>query len=477
MIKVLSNEQMRGSDAYTINTLGVPSEALMRRAGKAVADEVEKAAVAGGYKKILVVCGTGNNGGDGYVCAEELRKRGFETFVFALRGKLSADCNRERAAYKGSYSDKISADLIVDCIFGTGLSREVAGDYAKIVSEINSSGAYVVAADIPSGINGDNGLALGCAVNADLTVAIAEYKYGHFLSDGLDHCGKTVLKDIGIICPQADHAHIFEDADARIFFPERPRNSHKGSFGTANVIGGSEKYVGAAALAVDSALQSGCGYVKLTTEKDVKIALAAAFPQVIFTENVDLSANCIAIGSGCGVSRALYGQIEYLAENYGGTLVIDADGLNALSAFGLDILKKAKCKIIITPHIKEFSRLTCKTVAEILADPVGTAQEFAKNYGVILLLKSAASVITDGERTVLNVRGNTALSKGGSGDMLTGFLCGSVARGLSAFEGAVCAAYTLGLSAEISSEEKTEYCVKADDIIKNLFFAVKRLTA
>ncbi|MDE7181723.1 MAG: NAD(P)H-hydrate dehydratase, partial [Clostridia bacterium] len=144
--------------------------------------------------------------------------------------------------------------------------------------------------------------------------------------------------------------------------------------------------------------------------------------------------------------------------------------------YGLDILRDKTCRVILTPHVKEFSRLTGKGIDEILADPVNIAQSFAKHYGVTLLLKGAASIICDGENTALNIRGNSALSKGGSGDMLSGYICGLTARGLAPFEAAVCAAYTLGLSAEICAEEVTEYCATAEDIIKNLHFAVLRLT-
>lgn len=476
MYRVLTNEQMRAADAYTINNLGISSERLMRRAGQAIAEEVARAAQERRAENILVVCGTGNNGGDGYVCAEQLVRQGYAVKVYAIEGRLSEDCEREKNAYSGQYSNEIGGDIVVDCIFGTGLSREVTGKYAEVIAAINGTGAFVVAADIPSGINGDNGQAFGCAVKADLTVAIAEYKLGHVLSDGMDHCGKIIRKDIGITCPQSRFVQVYEDGDVRAFYPARPRNSHKGTFGTADVTAGSEKYVGAAALAVSAALQSGCGYVKLTTAAGVKTALAATFPQVIFLEEPDGKADCIAVGSGCGVSEELYGLICGLLKGYGGTLVIDADGLNSLAKYGVEVLKEHTCRVVLTPHVKEFSRLTATTVKEILADPVGRAEAFAREYGVVLLLKSAASVVTDGERTVVNLRGNTALSKGGSGDMLTGFLCGSIARGLSAFDGVVCAAYSLGLAAELSAAEKTEYCATAEDIVKNLFLSVKYLT-
>lgn len=467
---------MRAADEYTMNKAGVPSSDLMQRAGRAIAEETERIVQERGAKNILVVCGKGNNGGDGYVCAEELRRRGYHVAVYAFEGTLSEDCRRERAAYSGDYSTTICGDVIVDCIFGTGLCREIRSDYAEIISRINDSGAFVVSADIPSGIDGNNGIRLGCAVHADLTVALAEYKIGHFFADGADACGKIVKKDIGILCPSQNYAGIYEENDLRDFYPRRKRNTHKGSYGIANIIAGSGTYIGAAALAVNAALQSGCGFVKLTTGDEVRNALAALYPQVIFLKEPDLNADCIAVGSGCGVTVELYEQIKELLNGYRGKLIIDADGLNSLAKYGVKILKSHTCEVVLTPHVKEFSRLAERSVNDIIHDPIGLAENFSKEYGVITVLKNSSSVISDGNRTVINARGNTALAKAGSGDMLTGFLCGSVARGLSPFDGAVCAANTLGMAAELSAAEKTEYCATAKDIIKNLYLSVKRLT-
>lgn len=467
---------MRQADAYTINERGVASQTLMRRAGAAIASQVAKVADETKARSITVVCGTGNNGGDGYVCAEELIKLGKNVDVYAISGKFSPDCARERQAYTGAYAQEIGGDIIVDCIFGTGLCRDVAGEYAEVIDRINQSGAYVISADIPSGINGDNGRILNIAVKADLTVAIGEYKTGHFLSDGLDYCGKTVKADIGIECPHTKFVEIYEDSDIKPFFPERRRNSHKGTFGSANVVAGSDKYIGAAALAAEAALKSGCGYVKLTTSEKVRMSLAPRLPQVIYLDEPDLNSDCIAVGSGCGVGKNLYDTLARLLKNYGGTLIIDADGLNSLAKYGADILREKKCRVILTPHIKEFSRISSLTTDEILSDPVGRAEAFAAEYGVILVLKSASTVITDGRRTALNIRGNTALAKGGSGDMLCGYMCGCSARGTEPFEAAVCSTYVLGKAAEIAADDMTEYCATAKDIIKNLHFSIKGLT-
>lgn len=476
MGRALTNAQMRAADEYTIVKLGIPSAELMRRAGLALADEVEKTVKELNARGVLVVCGTGNNGGDGYVCARELLNRGIDVAVYSAEGDLSEDCKREKSRYKGAYSKHICGAIIVDCLFGTGLSREVTGAFAQIIDDINSSGSYVISADIPSGLSGDNGLPLGKAVKADKTVAIAEYKTGTFLNDGLDLCGEIVLKDIGITCPEENYVSVNYGGDMPRFYKKRRRNTHKGTYGSANIVAGAEKYAGASVLSLKAALRSGCGYIKLTSDEKLKYALLSKFPQVIFIEQPDLTSDCIAIGMGGGVSERFYGNIAYLIKNYSGKLVIDADGLNSLAKCGVEILKDKNCEIVITPHIKEFSRLTGKTAESVMRDPVGEARNFAREYGVTVLLKSAASVICGGDKTAINVRGTTALSKGGSGDMLSGFLCGCLARGMSAFDGALCAAETLGLAAEIVSAEKTDYCATANDIIKNLHFSVMRLT-
>ena len=273
-----------------------------------------------------------------------------------------------------------------------------------------------------------------------------------------------------------DDASIIKSRDTAKFYPQRKRNTHKGDFGCANIVAGSDRYIGAAALACAAALKSGCGYVKLTTAEKVKLALAAKYPQVIYLDECDLNSQSIAIGMGCGVSSELYDKINFIAKNYSGTLIIDADGLNSIAKYGLDILKNSSCRIVVTPHLKEFSRLTEKEVSEISQNPVKSAQEFAKNYGVIVLLKGAASIITDGENTAINLSGTTALAKGGSGDMLSGYIAGSVARGLSPFDACICSAHTMGISAEISSAQKTDYCATAHDILNNLHLAVKHLT-
>ncbi|MCD7728763.1 MAG: NAD(P)H-hydrate dehydratase [Clostridia bacterium] len=471
MQRYLTNAQMRAADEYSINTLGIPSETLMLRAGRAIAEETEKVCCG---KTVTVVCGTGNNGGDGYVCAQELFLKGINVAVYAMQGKFSADCQREKLRYGGAYTDKICGDIIVDCIFGTGLSRAVSGAYADVINAVNSSGAFIISADIPSGLNGDNGLIMGVAVKADITVAVAEYKIGFILGSGLDYCGKIIKKDIGICLNERHFALACERQDIAEYYPARARNSHKGTFGTATLICGCTKYVGAPLLATEAALRSGCGYVKLDCSPAVKKVVAPALPQTVFGD-VGLNSSAIAIGMGSGVSKSLYSKIEYLLKNFTGTLIIDADGLNSLAKYGTGILKDKKCNAILTPHVKEFSRLTGLGTQEILSFPIKYAEEFSAEYDVILLLKGAASIICGEGKVYVNTTGCSALAKAGSGDMLSGYMCGTAARGVAPLAAAVCSQYVMGLAAQIAAGRSNDYSVISDDILKNLPEAVTHI--
>ncbi len=472
MKKLLTNAQMRAADACTISG-GVSGETLMFRAGKALADMFEEIIKKSGMA-VTVVCGTGNNGGDGYVCARLLYERGVNVKVYAFSGRLSPDCLREKERYKGAYTEEIGGGIIVDCIFGTGLCREVGSPYKEVIEKINSSGAYVISADIPSGLNGDNGLIMGTAVKAHTTVAIGQLKQGFFLNDGLDMCGAIELADIGISSDEYNCA-LAESWDIGKFYPRtRKRNSHKGTYGSCEVIGGG-KYAGAAALALYGAVVSGCGYVKLVCKDEVKNSLVAALPQVVYIGECDFNSDCIAIGMGSGVSGETYSRLVNALENYKGKLIIDADGLNCLAKYGLKPLERKKCDVILTPHVKEFSRISGYSIEEIQANGVQLVKEFAKKYCVTVILKSASAIVSDGERTVICDRGNSALAKGGSGDVLAGYICGTAARGVGLFDAAVCAHYIIGTAAEIASEKSLDYCVTYKEVLSSVPDAIIKI--
>ncbi|PWM72754.1 MAG: NAD(P)H-hydrate dehydratase [Bacillota bacterium] len=473
MQRILSVAQMRAADRYTIENLGIPERTLMERAGEAVAEEIQKRFKGG---RILFVCGKGNNGGDGLVAARLLKKaHGFSVFVLKLAAgeieKLDLDY-----------------DVVVDCIFGTGLCREVTGEMKRVIEKINAKKCFKLSVDIPSGLNGDSGLVMGAAVKADMTVSVQEFKAGHFLNDGKDYCGKIVNKDIGIAVFEEDFACRLEPADMKRFFPKRLENTHKGSYGRAAIVGGSKDYFGSALLSATalSALRTGAGYGELYVPESLFSLYAGKVPEIITRTFSDekgaicfcerdfesvLQANAVAVGMGMGCGEQTYRAVSWLLKHYRGALVVDADGLNSLATYGVNALKNAAADVVLTPHVKEFSRLTGKGTAQILADPVGTAKEFYETYGVNVLLKSATSVLVGKSGVIFNTTGSSGMAKGGSGDVLSGAIAGIAARGFSAFDAASAGAYLCGRAGELAAAKFNEYAATPSDTAAHLYAA------
>ena len=464
-----SVEEMRSADRAAIEG-GTPSLELMERAGTALADAVEAAMGRLGVSDALFVCGGGNNGGDGFVAARVLLERGKEAAVLCLAEKFSPDCAAEKARFSGEILSVIPRRryaLVVDCILGTGLSRAPEGA-AKQLIEFCGSASYVISADLPSGLS-ENGIALTPCVRADETVTMGLAKRCLLMADGPDVCGKVTLADIGIP-PVSAGAELWEEKDVSACFPKRKSNAHKGAFGRACLFAAEVKYPGAVFLAAGACLRSGAGYTELVAEDALYSAAVGKLSSCVLRrfEALDgdiLSADCIVLGMGAGVSERLYAYIAELMEAYTGTLVIDADGLNTLAKYGVEVLKHKSCRVILTPHPKEFSRLSGRSVGEVLSSAAEVAMGFAKEYGAVVALKNNRTLITDGERLALNLTGTPALAKGGSGDVLSGFLAGTCARGVPPFEAACVASYLFGKAGELAAEEFGEYSVTAEDVV------------
>lgn len=477
MERVLTSEQMRSADRYTTQTLGIPEETLVERAGTAIADEIIKRFRGG---RVLVCVGKGNNGADGKVIAEILSaKHGFSVVLLKVFNGIFKLLDNK-------------FDIIVDCIFGTGLNRVVEGKYKTAIEKINSSGSFVISCDIPSGLNSDTGFAMGVAVKANLTVAIQEYKLGHFLNDGPDYCGETVSRDIGISIWGDDYIKRMSDSDLSQFFKERNRNVHKGNFGKTAIIGGSKNYSGSVILSLTAlaALKTGIGYSNLAIPESLYQGYIGVVPECTFTPIKDCNGNivfdknaldkllkydCVAIGMGMGVSEEIYKTVVYFLRNFTGILLIDADGLNTLAAYGISVLKEKKCRVILTPHIGEFSRLSGLNKAVIMSDVINSAKDFAREFDIILLLKSAVSVITDGDVAILNTAGCSGMAKGGSGDVLSGLVAGLAARCGYSVETVAAASYLFGKAGEIAQNGQNEFTVTATDIISSLSGAINSL--
>ena len=464
-----SVEEMRNADRAAIEG-GTPSLELMERAGTALADVVEAAMGRLGVSDALFVCGGGNNGGDGFVAARILLERGKEAVVLCLAEKFSPDCAAEKARFPGEIIAVIPRRryvLVVDCILGTGLSRAPEGA-AKQLIEFCGSASFVISADLPSGLS-ENGIALSPCVRADETVTMGLIKRCLLMADGPDVCGKVTVADIGIP-PVSAGTELWEEKDVSACFPKRKSNTHKGAFGRACLFAAEVKYPGAVFLAAGACLRSGAGYTDLIASGPLYSAAIGKLSSCVLRrfEALDgdiLSADCIALGMGAGVSERLYAHIAELMEAYTGTLVIDADALNTLAKYGVEILKHKSCRVVLTPHPKEFSRLSGRSVGEVLSSAAESAQAFAKEYGVVVALKNNRTLITDGERLALNLTGTPALAKGGSGDVLSGLLAGTCARGVPPFEAACVASYLFGRAGELAAEEFGEYSVTAEDVI------------
>lgn len=467
---------MRRADEAAIAG-GTPVSQLMARAGRALADAVNVAMRRLNVGDVLFVCGGGNNGGDGFVAAELLRSAGEDVSVLCVAERFSQACAAAKEAYKGELLGRVPRRryrLMVDCLFGTGLTRPIEGKDAALVRFLNESGAYVIACDMPSGLT-DCGIAPPVCVRADETVSMGQGKRALLLADGADYAGSVRITDIGIPAEGAGE-EVWEDADVRDFFPKRRSNTHKGTYGTACLLAG-RAYSGAAFLAAGACLKSGAGYTKLCVSGELYPHAIGKLPAAVLREykSLDgdiLAADAIALGMGAGVSERLYVHIAELLTAYTGTLILDADALNTISAYGTEVLKKKSCSVILTPHPKEFARLVERPVSEVLNAAPDEARRFAADYGVTVILKNNRSVISDGVRVAINPTGSPALAKGGSGDVLSGLLAGTCARGVAPYEAACVSSYLLGRAGEIAASQMGEYSVDPTDVIAALPAAI-----
>lgn len=493
----VSNDLMRRSD-YAEIAAGTPSRILMQRAGEAVSRCYP-------WKNgVVIVCGTGNNGGDGYVLAEELHKRGIACRLVLLKDSFTADglhfyerCVRvgipcETYSTQTSFSD---ASAVVDCIFGTGFRGDAKEDSAELICAINQAQKPVISVDINSGLCGDNGMGEPC-VRADLTVAIGSYKYGHFLGRAKDVIKDLICVDIGIPILNEPACCVTEHSDFGDVLAERTQLSHKGDYGYVGILGGCVEYSGAVKLASMScaALRAGGGVSTLAVPKSLATAVVpyllestlALIPDdgeghmVYDPESVDRflrGKRAIAVGMGWGRSFHNRQILAHLLEQFEGALVIDADGLNTLAEMDAAILKHTQAKVILTPHPKEFERLSGVAVNEILADPVGHARRYASENGVCVLLKGACTVVTDGSESYLVNRGCAGMATAGSGDVLSGILVGLLGYAPATPHTVACAAHLNGLAGELAAYDCNPISMIASDTVTHLPAAVSKMMA
>ena len=504
-------ETMRALDRHTIDVLGVPGDLLMESAGRAVVAavlEVQRERPSGPQRDVLVVCGTGNNGGDGLVAARHLHQRGISVRV-ALLGETSAvqgDAarNLERARtsgveFVGSHFELPSPGVIVDAIFGTGLSRAVEGEALEAIQRINTrrgADLRVISVDLPSGLSADTGQVLGDAVQADLTVTIELPKLGLVFEPGRSHAGRICVSSVGIAhaAPGVDpQVEMWTLAGAASRLPARPAAGHKGSFGHVLLVAGSEGKTGAAALAAEAAGRAGAGLVTLACPAglndilEIKCTEAMTVPvadtvgRTLATgaeeEILALAAERDAVGLGPGLGRnpETASLVLAVAKRLTCPLVIDADGLLPFAAQP-GVLAAREASTILTPHPGEAARLLGSDAREINRDRLGAARHLAAETGSVVLLKGAGTLIAaPGGRAVVNPTGGPALASGGSGDVLTGVVTAFLAQGVPAFEAAAIGAFLHGFAADRISEHVGGSGLLAADLLRELPLAAERL--
>lgn len=490
---IIDGKTMKAADAYTIGTIGIPSLVLMERAALKVVEVAQREQID--LSKSLIVCGSGNNGGDGIAVGRLLLEKGYG--VTAVLVGNPDHCTEETKtqiqifeAVGGKVEREIPNDTytaVFDAVFGIGLSRKVEGRYAGILEQMNSMDAAKIAVDIPSGIDAGTGEILGTAFCAELTVTFAYQKAGMVLYPGAFFAGKVCVEDIGIYLRggvEGTRYLTYEREDVGRLCPQRKDDAHKGTYGKVLMITGSRGMAGAAILSAKAAYRMGSGLVRILTPESNRAVLQATLPEGVITpyaedmerqlEEILDWADVICAGCGLGTEPEAGMVMERLLA-YLGThrkyCVIDADGLNLISGMEEEkkeaLLMAAGSSLIFTPHVREFARLLGKTTEETKKNRIGLAQEYAKTYNIVLAAKDARTVVAgEGKIPYLNTSGNSAMAKAGSGDVLAGMIAGCLALGMDRFDAAAFGVFVHGLCGDEAREKLGAHSVLAGDLIE-----------
>lgn len=489
--------QMKAADQYTIQKLGVPSLELMEHAAQACVQVLEDEKVD--LSHVCVVCGSGNNGGDGFAIARILQNNRYsvETFCVGNPEHYTEETQEQmhrlqecggKITYGMPQEDSYS--VVIDAVFGVGLSRKVEGRYRQVIEQMNRMRGTKFAVDIPSGLSATTGCILGCAFKADYTVTFQLKKIGLELSQGRTMAGKVIVPDIGIstdsICEDQEIVRTAGKDIYRKMLPDRPEDSNKGTYGRLLVIAGSKGMAGAAYLNAHAAYMTGAGLVRIYTSSDNREILQTLLPEAIITTYEEYNkeellslltwADSVCIGSGLGMSRLSEKILKTVIEYVKVPCLIDADGLNLLAENKNYLNQMAERRFVITPHMKEMSRLTSTPVEELKADRIQILKDFISRYRITCVLKDSRTLIASEEKGIrMNLTGNSAMAKAGSGDVLAGVISGWMVQGKEAEDAAELGTYIHGLSGDLAKFEKGVYSVMARDLIEYISKALMKL--
>jgi NAD(P)H-hydrate epimerase len=509
-MKLCTPAQMQNIDRRAIEGMKIPGLDLMEAAGSRTAEAIVKqfGDVAG--KVVTVVCGKGNNGGDGFVVARYLHEKGAKIEIFLIGDRESvkgdAKINLQRAEKVGLWIKELpdpaqfeigpNSALIVDAIFGTGFTGPIKEPYAEVIRKINEHHAPVAAVDAPSGLDGASGQVADPTVMADLTVTFGLPKLGQVVYPGKGYCGILTVADIGFPDKAIDdediRLNILMAEEAADMLPRRAPDSHKGDFGKLFVLAGSEGYTGAAVMTSEAGLRSGTGLVILGCPKSLNDIFEIKMTEVITKPLPEVRnhrcfalrglgqvremvkwADAIAVGPGIGTHHETRELICRLIYKLDKPAVFDADALNCL-AREMDYLKGHSAPLVISPHPGEMSRLTGKSITQIQKDRINIALEFAQEFNLVCILKGAPSVIAaPSGQAWINPTGNEGMATAGSGDVLTGLIGGFLAQGLMDIDSAVLGCYVHGKSGDLAYDSLGSRGLLAGDILRMVPLALK----
>ena len=510
-MKILTAKQIREIDRLSSEQFGIPSILLMENAGMRVVEALEERFEDLEDLTIGILCGKGNNGGDGFVVARQLIQKGTYPFVFLLGREedVAGDARTNLDILKAIgyppivigdaeewHEEKvelIDADIIVDALLGTGLTKPVSGLYGEVIGSLREDfpRAEISSIDLPSGLPADSALPIGLAVEADATVTFTAVKPCLVLSPNQEYAGDVILADIG------NPAELLESPDLQmdLIVPEefvaairaRSAETNKGDYGKVLVIGGSVGKSGAAAMAGQSALRSGAGLVTVATPASVLPIVAASMPELM-TEGLPDTTEAIAsllvgktvlaIGPGLGSEPSIQRMIRSVVKEAQIPTVVDADGLNAYADYRDELRGDDERPVVVTPHPGEMARLTGKDIASVVLHRVDVARDFASTNNVYVVLKGFRTVVAAPDGSVyINITGNPGMATGGTGDILTGMIAGIIAQDhFGALIERIClAVYLHGLAGDLAADELGEETMVATDILRYLHSAWEKL--
>jgi hydroxyethylthiazole kinase-like uncharacterized protein yjeF len=507
---------MREADRRTIEEIGLPGAVLMENAGAAVVQAIEERFPRA--QRVLVLCGKGNNGGDGFVIARRLLGRRPDVVLLGRRADVKGDARIHLGAYERSGGTLVEApddgawaaargrlleaDLIVDAMLGTGLVSAPSGVVATVIADLASVRAGIVAVDLPSGVRSESGEVSWPAVRATLTVTFGAPKHGHVLPPACELAGELRIANIGIpvsLLSAGTQLSLIEDGDVARALPLRTAASHKGDYGHVLVIAGSVGKTGAAALCAAGALRVGAGLVTVATPADALPMLQASLRAEAMTEPLPLteggglgkdaveraleiakSRDVVVLGPGLGAGADVRAFVRELLERCERPMVIDADGLNAIAPSGkgagaLALLRRTTATVV-TPHPGEMARLTGSTVAEVQRRRLEVARTFALETGATVVLKGQRTIVADADgHAAVNPTGNPGMASGGMGDVLAGITGALLARGVPSLMAASAAVFLHGRAGDEAAKRIGEDAMLAGDVVQSIGVAIESL--